>query len=88
MKITNISAAYDIYKSKPAISGKKTETGKKKDNLKVSDQARDFQLVYKAVVNSSDIREDRITDLKSKIDNGAYKVDTESIADKILSRLS
>lgn len=88
MKISNISAAYEIYKSnKPAVSGKKEIPGAGKDEFKVSDKAREMQFTMKAVSSAPDIREDRVAELAKQINEGSYNIDTNSIADKILSNL-
>lgn len=86
MKISNISNAYDIYTKKPAVSGKKNKLSVKKDDLNVSDEAREFQNVFKAVSSTPDIREDKINRIKDKIESGNYNINSEDIADKMLSK--
>jgi negative regulator of flagellin synthesis FlgM len=86
MKISNIANAYGIYCSqKPAISRKKTTTGGTKDNIDVSDKAKDFQLIMKTLKNSSDIREDKTAELQKKIEDGSYNVSSDDVATKMLS---
>jgi len=87
MKISNIASAYGIYDSKkPAVSRKKTQSGDNKDNIDVSNTAKDYQLAMKSVKQSSgDIREDKIAELKQKIEDGSYNVSAEDIASKMLS---
>jgi negative regulator of flagellin synthesis FlgM len=41
-----------------------------------------------ALANTSDIREDRIADIKSAIQDGSYEVSSESFADKLLEKYS
>lgn len=87
MKITSITNAYDIYVNKPAISRKKTIADEKKDDLNVSNKAREFQSVLRTVANSSDIREDKVASIKNQITNGTYNINAENVADKIISKL-
>lgn len=86
MKISNILTSYKVYDQKPAVSGKKAQPQKEKDNFNVSNEAREFQTVFKAVASSPDVRMDKVNSLKKSIDNGTYNVDAEKIADKIISK--
>lgn len=87
MKISGISKIYETYSAKSAVVGKKTKSEAKKDNVNVSNKAREFQLAFKSVSSMPNIREDKIEYLKEQMDNGTYNVSAENIADKILSNL-
>jgi len=88
MKISNISSVYEIYSTnKPAVSGKIDNSGTEKDDFKVSEKAREMQFTMKAVFSAPNIREDRIADLTSRINEGSYNISAESVADKILSNV-
>ncbi len=87
MKISSVSGVYDVYRSKPAVSGKKSTGGSKKDDLKVSDKAKEFQVALKSALSSADIREDKIESIKERIENGTYNISAEDIADKIISHM-
>lgn len=88
MKISNIGNAYGIYNKKPAVSRKKTSVDETYDNFNVSDEARDFQTVLKAVSSTPEIREDKVNAIKKQIDNGTYNVSAEDIAEKMASWLA
>ncbi len=60
----------------------------KKDEYKVSSQARDYQLVMKALRNVPDIRQDKVNEISAKIQSGSYKVEARDISDKIIRMLS
>ena len=85
MKISNISKLYKTYEAKPVVSGKKIVSGEKKDKLNVSDQAKEFQTALKAALSSPSVREDKINDIKTRIDNGSYNVSAEDIANKMMT---
>jgi negative regulator of flagellin synthesis FlgM len=86
MKIGNVSGSYGVYNSKPAISRKKTTGSSSTDTYDVSNEGKDFQIVYKSVMQSQDIREDKINAISKQIEEGTYNVSSEELADKILSR--
>ena len=86
MKITNLFNTTNIY-NKKNIDNKKTQPQKKQnDSFVVSDKARDFQTVLKAVSNSPDIREDKVNDIMKRMEEGSYNVSTEDIVNKLLSK--
>ena len=45
-----------------------------------------YQAAKSAVNEAADVREDKIADIKSRIDNGTYNVSAESFADKLLEK--
>ncbi len=56
----------------------------KKDAVSISNEAKDFQTVMKAIKDVPDMRTERISELTEKIETGNYNVDGKEIADKIL----
>lgn len=85
MKISSISQLYQIYEAKSVAPGKKSVSESKKDNVNVSEQAKEFQTALKAAMSSPSVREDKVNDIKNRIDNGSYNISAEDIADKITS---
>lgn len=86
MKITNLFNTTSIY-NKSAKSDKKIEkTIKNNDSFTVSDKARDFQSVLKAVSSAPDIRKDKVNKILNKIQEGSYNVSSEDIVEKLFSK--
>lgn len=85
MKISNISQVYKAYEAKPVTPGKKAAGSEKKDKVNVSTRAKEFQIALKAAMSSPSVREDKVNDIKNKINNNSYNVSSEDIADKIIS---
>ena len=54
------------------------------DQLSISQTGYSYQTAKKAVAEASDVREDRVAELKAKIKNGTYFVNPEDFADKLL----
>lgn len=89
-KIGNVSGIYKNQKveSKKGVAGASQVKGKK-DEVQISKEAMDFQLVMKAAKAAKeipDIREEVVAPIQEKLDNGTYEVDSSSIADKLLAR--
>lgn len=87
MKITNLIGTTNIYNKK--ITNNKTieKNNKKSDTFTVSDKAKDFQTVLKAVQLSPDLREEKINEIANKIQNNSYNVSAEDVANKILKNI-
>ena len=65
---------------------KTTSTSSAKDQVSISKAGRDYQVAKTAVSEASDIREDKVAQLKSKIDAGTYQVDPDDFACKLLQK--
>ena len=57
------------------------------DKLEISSFGKDLQTAKQAVAKASDIREDKVNDLKKQFANGTYHVTAEELADKLLAKL-
>ena len=55
----------------------------KKDELKLSTEAKDFQFAMDAVKKASDNRKDKVSAIKSRIESGTYHVDSRKNVEKI-----
>ena len=86
MKITNLLNTTNIYNKNTKNDKKIEKTIKNNDSFTVSDKARDFQAVLKAVSSSPDIREDKVNNILDKIQEGSYNISSEDIAKKLLSK--
>lgn len=57
-----------------------------RDELVLSDRAREIQLAMKAAKASPDLREERVKEIKEQIQNGTYSVPAEDVARAMLNR--
>lgn len=85
MKINGLFKTLDIYNQRDTnIKKTKTKTTEN-DNFTVSEEARDFQAVFRAVSKAPDVRQDKIDAIKKQIQEGTYNISSEDIANKMLS---
>lgn len=85
MRVDNfgqISNAYNVTKARKPETVTKAEMGS--DTVEISDAAKTFQVARTAVNSASDVRADKVAQLKSAIENGTYSVSARDIADKLL----
>lgn len=90
MKIegTSLSSVGSIQATNRVISAdKKAATlGHEQDVVKVSDKAQIYQSLLQKVKEIPEVREDRIREVTERINKGEFKVDANTIADKILGK--
>jgi negative regulator of flagellin synthesis FlgM len=67
--------AANVEANQGAHSGVKTE---------ISAKGKEFAAVKAAATEAPDVREDKIADLKRRIAEGSYKIDTNSVADRMV----
>lgn len=90
MKINNsanIQRMMNVYNNQN-VKTQKTSSGAKnvkKDELKLSNVAQDFQTVLNAAKDVPEIREEKVNEIKSQVKSGEYKVDAKKIAAKMMS---
>ena len=80
-----IAQAYGVQKSyntqkanKPASMGS--------DQLSISQTGYSYQTAKAAVSEASDVRVDKVAQLKAQIQNGTYSVDPDDFATKLLEK--
>ena len=73
-----IAAVYNTTKTNKTTSAGKVASAR--DEVFISSAGRDYTLAKQAVAEASDIREDKVADIKNKIDTGSYQVDTGDFA--------
>lgn len=93
MRIDAYNAVNQIYQTSQ-ISKAKTaaktaaKTSSVSDKFEISDTARTYQTARTAVSKASDVREDKIADIKARMAAGTYNISSEAVADKILNNIS
>ena len=87
--LLNLQAYKDTVKTQnknaqSSDSQKVSLTSSKDDSVKLSPQARQMQTNGIILRSIPDVREEKVSAIKAQIDSGAYEIDTEKMADKIL----
>lgn len=87
MKINGINKVNEIYKTNNNKKVNNQSSTSKKDSIAISQFGKDLQIAKDAVKNVSDIRMEKVSDIKKRIEAGTYNITAEQVADKILKRL-
>ena len=87
MRIEAYTQVQQIYKTTKADkSQKKAGTGFAGDQLEISSLGKDYQVAKQAVAEASDIKADKVIQVKKQIASGTYKVDTGDFAAKLIEK--
>lgn len=84
--IPKIAGVYGAQKKIGRI-GKTGSVAAKKDVLSISNEAKDFQTVLKALKDAPDIREDKVRDIMRSMGSGSYNVSGRDVANKIIGNV-
>ena len=87
MRIETYNQVAQIYKTSQTVVAKNTSSiSKGRDEVQISQTGRDYQIAKQAVAEASDIREDKVAQLKAKVDSGNYEVNSGDFASKLLEK--
>ena len=86
MRIQSYIQVQQMYNTQKTTRTQKSAQTSFSDKLQISTMGKDIQTAKAALANTSDIREDKIADIKAAIQDGTYEVSGESFADKLLEK--
>lgn len=87
MRIDAYNQIAQVYGTQKTARTQRTQSvSGHRDQVSISQAGRDYQIAKNAVSEASDIREDKVAQLKSQIDAGTYSVDEGSFASKLLEK--
>ncbi|MBI5427241.1 MAG: flagellar biosynthesis anti-sigma factor FlgM [Nitrospinae bacterium] len=69
-----------------APSAKSGGTGSS-EQIALSSRAKDIQRAHEAVRSAPDIRVDKVNQIKQKIADGTYRIESKDVADKVLKEI-
>ena len=86
MRIDAYNAINQIYNTKKTKNVGSTSYKGGTDKVEISSFGQAYQIAKKAVAETPDVREDRIADIKARIQNGTYDVDDETFANALIEK--
>lgn len=85
-EIPKISGVYGKDK-KIRRTDKMGSVHSKKDDISISGKGKDFQATLDAVRSKPDIRQQKVDEIKEKIEAGTYNISGKQIAEKIIDSI-
>lgn len=86
MRIDAMNKISQVYKSNSTKNIAKAKDRSFADTLEISQLGKDYQIAKQAVAKAADIREDKVNDIKQRIEAGTYNTSSEDLADKLLEQ--
>jgi negative regulator of flagellin synthesis FlgM len=78
------NAAQEAKKSEKTTASESDRSTHSGARTEISAKAKEFAAAKAAATEAPDVREDKVSDLKRRIADGSYKIDTESVADRMV----
>lgn len=89
MRINKMDNVFQVYNKNLGVKNIKTnKSGKSSDELKISENAMDFQFAINKVKEVEDIRVEKVEKIKEQIKSGTYEIDGKKIAEKIYNSIN
>jgi len=85
MRIEDHLRIFQIYNQNKRIN--KIEKGKdisSTDKIEISKEAKEFQAILNALNKTSDIRSEKVEDIKNRIENNTYNVTAKDVINKLI----
>jgi len=86
MRIDGLNKVSQILGTGKVNKVKKTGTSSFGDKLELSRTGNDYSIAKQAISQIPDVREDKINDIKKRMEAGTYNVSMEDVAEKLVSR--
>ncbi|MDF2485728.1 MAG: hypothetical protein K0R46_1896 [Herbinix sp.] len=84
MRIDAFNKVSQLYKTNNVKSTEKSKGSSFSDTLEISQTGKDYQVAKQVVARTPDIRETKVNDIKQRMEAGAYHVNIEDVADKLV----
>ena len=84
MRIEAYNKINEIYQTSKINKVEKKQAKGSYDKLEISSTGRDYQVAKNAVKQVSDVRIDRINEIKEAMASGTYNISMKEVADKLV----
>jgi len=86
MRIDAFNQVTQLYQTQKPKKASATESKSFSDTLEISRAGRDFAVAKSAVQSASDVRENKVAEIKARMQAGTYNVSARDVAEKLVSR--
>ncbi|NLP16466.1 MAG: flagellar biosynthesis anti-sigma factor FlgM [Clostridiales bacterium] len=86
MRIEAYNKVSQVYGASNVKKLAKTKEKSFSDMLEISQAGKDYRVANQIVKQTPDVREDKINDIKMRMESGTYNVNMSEVADKVVKR--
>lgn len=87
MRIDSYLQVSQVYQAGKTKRTGNSSSSSSSDTLEISDFGKDYQIAKQATKAASDVRLDKIEQIKQQMESGNYNVSIEQVADDLAERL-
>lgn len=89
MEIGKVDKYYktQVSNKKSNAKASKGENAKSRDSVEFSTELHSINLLKKKMESTTDVRTEKVDEVKEQIDSGEYRVDPEKVAEKIIDEM-
>ena len=88
MRINKTDNIFQIYNKNQGVKKVKTDkVSKDADQLKISEEAIDFQFALQKLQDVEDLRMEKVERIKAEIQSGRYEISGRKIAEKMVESI-
>lgn len=84
MRIDAFNKVSQLYQTNSVKNTSKTRSSSFSDKLEISQLGKDYQTAKQIVAQTADIREDKVNEIKQRMEAGTYEVSSEELAQKLV----
>lgn len=84
MRIDAFNKVSQLYQANSVKSTSKTRSSSFSDKLEISQLGKDYQAAKQIVAQTADVREDKVNEIKQRMEAGTYEVSSEELAQKLV----
>lgn len=89
MRIDAYNAVNQIYQTNAVSKANSVSKAKSaSDKFEISSEAKTYQTAKAAVSAASDVRTDKIAEIKAQMEAGTYHISSEAVADKMMNQVT
>jgi negative regulator of flagellin synthesis FlgM len=83
-KIRNEIIGNDLKRVKQSGQENRAENDASEDRVEISSKAFDLNALQAAAMQAPDVRTGKVADIKNRVDNGAYNIAYEELAERLI----
>jgi len=89
MEIGKVDKYYKTQatKVKANVNTQKTDSKASQDSVEFSTALQNINILKLKMENTSDVRTEKVDEVKEQVQSGEYKVDSEKVAEKIIDEM-
>lgn len=86
MRIDAFNKISEVYKASSVKNTAKVQGERFSDKLEISQTAKDYHIAKQIVARTPDVREEKINDIKARMEAGTYQITIKDVAEKLIDQ--